>query len=108
MQHYILTLQCQDGPGIIHAVSSALLDVGANVLEQAQFTDQDTGMFAMRTRFEAPEQDAAAIHATLAERAARNYPDDPYLQREWMRAIGVVRRTTRGWLLDRRAARVAP
>ena len=74
MQHYILTLTCHDGPGIIHAVSGALLDVGANVLEQAQFTDQDTGMFAMRTRFEAPEQDPAVIHATLAGRTTRFDP----------------------------------
>lgn len=53
-------------------------------------------------RLERPETTA------LAERAARNYPDDPYLQREWIRAVGVVRRTSRGWLLDRRAPRVAP
>ena len=74
MQHYILTLTCQDGPGIIHAVSGALLEVEANVLEQAQFTDQDTGMFAMRTRFEAPERDPQGIAAVLRERAARFDP----------------------------------
>ncbi len=42
----------------------------------------------------------------LAARAARNYPDDPYLQREWIRAVGVVRRSARGWLLDNPARRV--
>ena len=35
MQTFILTLRCQDGPGIIHAVSGALLELGANVLEYA-------------------------------------------------------------------------
>lgn len=37
----------------------------------------------------------------LLERARRNYPDSEYLQREWLRAVGVVRRTSRGWLLDK-------
>jgi len=27
VEHYILTLTCQDGPGIIHAVSGALLTI---------------------------------------------------------------------------------
>jgi formyltetrahydrofolate deformylase len=68
--HYLLTLTCQDRPGIIHAVAGALLDVSANVLEQAQFTDQDSGLFAMRTRFEAPDDDAPAVRRIVAERTA--------------------------------------
>ncbi len=36
----------------------------------------------------------------LAARAARLYPDSPALQAAWLRAIGLVRGTTRGWLLD--------
>jgi hypothetical protein len=38
----------------------------------------------------------------LALRAARLWPDSPALQAEWMRAVRVVRSTSRGWLLDRR------
>ncbi len=49
---YILTLSCPDRPGIVHAVSGALLDVAANILENAQFDDIDSGLFTMRTRFE--------------------------------------------------------
>ena len=71
MPHYILTLTCQDRPGIIHAVAGALLDVSANVLEQAQFTDQDSGLFAMRTRFEAPDDDAPAVRRLVEERTAQ-------------------------------------
>jgi len=79
VQTFILTLRCQDGPGIIHAVSGALLDLGANVLEQAQFTDEESGLFAMRTRFEVESQggagqQASAIHEAIAERAARFDP----------------------------------
>ena len=74
VQTYLLTFRCLDGPGIIHAVSSALLDLGANVLEQAQFTDQDSGLFAMRTRFEAPEQEPESIREAILERAGRFDP----------------------------------
>lgn len=35
--------------------------------------------------------------------AARHYPDSAYLQREWIRAVQVVRASSRGWLLDRPA-----
>lgn len=36
----------------------------------------------------------------LLERAARLYPESPYLQQEWLRAVLTVRMTVRGWLLD--------
>lgn len=67
MQHYVLTLRCQDAPGIIHAVSGALLAVEANVLEQAQYTNERTGMFAMRTRFECASADVDALRAHVEQ-----------------------------------------
>ncbi len=36
----------------------------------------------------------------LQARAERNYPDNPRLQAEWIRAVGVVRETTGGWVMD--------
>lgn len=41
----------------------------------------------------------------LIERARRLYPASPYLQREWLRAVLMVRMTYRGWLLDGRIPR---
>lgn len=69
MPTYVLTLTCPDRPGIIHAVAGALLELGANVLEQAQFTDVDTGLFAMRTRFEAPEREPGDFAQAVIARA---------------------------------------
>jgi hypothetical protein len=43
----------------------------------------------------------------LRLQAVRLYPDSAYLQREWMRAVGVVRRSTGGWLLERKVQRHA-
>ncbi len=37
----------------------------------------------------------------LLERAKRLWPDSERNQREWLRAVGVVRRTSGGWLLER-------
>ncbi len=37
----------------------------------------------------------------LQERAAALYPRSPYLQAAWIRAVLLVRGTTRGWVLER-------
>jgi formyltetrahydrofolate deformylase len=52
MNHaYILTLSCDDRPGIVHAVSGFLLERGGNIEEAAQYNDHDTGLFFMRVQF---------------------------------------------------------
>ena len=49
---YILTLSCPDRSGIVHAVTGFLAAIGANITEAAQYNDQATGLFFMRTRFD--------------------------------------------------------
>lgn len=52
MNHtYVLTLSCQDRPGIVHAVSGFLFEHGGNIEEAAQYNDHDTGLFFMRVQF---------------------------------------------------------
>ena len=48
----IATLQCEDQPGIVHAMTTAILVSGGNIIENQQFTDPNTNTFVMRTRFE--------------------------------------------------------
>jgi Arc/MetJ-type ribon-helix-helix transcriptional regulator len=43
----------------------------------------------------------------LVRRAIRLWPNNETMQREWLRAVGVVRSTSRGWLLDRRVTQEA-
>lgn len=50
--HFILTLSCDDRPGIVAAVAGFLADGGCNILDSAQFGDTDTGRFMMRMVFE--------------------------------------------------------
>jgi formyltetrahydrofolate deformylase len=56
----IATLQCEDQPGIVHAMTSAVLACGGNIIENQQFTDEPTNTFVMRTRFESSQGIEAA------------------------------------------------
>ena len=56
----IATLQCADQPGIVHAMTSAVLNCGGNIIENQQFTDHKTNTFVMRTRFETSQGMAVA------------------------------------------------
>lgn len=51
-ERYILTLSCDDRPGIVAAVSGLLADRGANIIEARQFEAIETGRFFMRLVFE--------------------------------------------------------
>jgi formyltetrahydrofolate deformylase len=61
MARHIMTLTCDDRPGIVAAVSSALLEVGANIVENQQYSDEDTNLFFMRTVFDASGEDVQDI-----------------------------------------------
>ena len=58
---YILTLSCPDRSGIVHHVTGFLFERGGNVTEAAQFNDQSTGLFFMRTQFDAPGDSLATL-----------------------------------------------
>jgi formyltetrahydrofolate deformylase len=59
----IATLQCPDQPGIVHAITTAILECGGNIIENQQFTDPTTNTFVMRTRFETAQSFEAATDA---------------------------------------------
>lgn len=46
--HWIVTLVCQDQPGIVNAISGAIVASGGNITESQQFSSEDTGRFFMR------------------------------------------------------------
>jgi len=69
----IASLQCADQPGIVHAMTSAVLACGGNIIENQQFTDPTTNIFVMRTRFETL-QSQAATEKSLSEGLAKYNP----------------------------------
>ncbi len=48
----VLTLSCDDRPGLVATVAGFLFEKGANILEAQQFDDRDAGRFFMRVLFE--------------------------------------------------------
>jgi len=53
--NFILTLSCEDRPGIVAAVTTELAALNANIAESNQFWDRETGRFFMRLAFTAPD-----------------------------------------------------
>jgi formyltetrahydrofolate deformylase len=53
---WVLTLTCIDGPGIVHAISGAIVAAGGNIEESQQFASHDTGRFFMRLQVSAVSQ----------------------------------------------------
>lgn len=68
--HWILTLVCDDRPGIVHAVTGAVVEAAGNVTELQQFSSSDTGRFFMRLQVET-EVERDAVVAALDPVTAR-------------------------------------
>jgi formyltetrahydrofolate deformylase len=66
---HILNLVCDDRPGIVAAVGTALAGIGANIVESAQFWDRQSNRFFMRVALDGRGAEQAAIRAALAPAA---------------------------------------
>ena len=65
-RNYVLTLSCEDRPGIVAAVSSQLFQSGANILESSQYHDPEENRFFMRITFSvATKRGIAALETGL-------------------------------------------
>lgn len=62
----ILTLSCEDRPGITARVTGYLFEQGANVMEAQQFNDQEAGTFFMRVAYDPGEGNPAAVRSGFA------------------------------------------
>ena len=63
--HFVVTFVCDDKPGIVHAVSGAIVEASGNITESQQFSSEDTGRFFMRLQVET-SADYDAFHAALS------------------------------------------
>ena len=68
--HWILTLVCPDRPGIVHAISGAVVEAAGNITESQQFSSDDTGTFFMRLQVES-DATRERFEAALAPVTAR-------------------------------------
>jgi len=72
---YILTLSCEDGVGIVAALTSWLADLDGFILDSQQYADLDSGRFFLRVAFHGAgprfASDDAALRAGFAPVADR-------------------------------------
>jgi len=68
---YILNLSCLDQRGIVQRVSGFLVDHGCNIIDSAQFGDQQSKLFFMRVHFAAEDKALTedVLRGTFAELA---------------------------------------
>ena len=71
---FILTLSCDDRPGIVANVTGLLFENGANILEAQQFDDVETGRFFMRVVFDLEKaEDGEKLSKLFENSAAKKY-----------------------------------
>ncbi len=63
---FVLTLACEDRPGIVAAVTAELALRGANIAESNQFWDRASNRFFMRIAFTSADLSRAHMEAALA------------------------------------------
>ena len=68
-EEYLLTLDCPDRPGIVHAVSGFLAERGCNILDSQQYGDPETGRYFMRVHL------APLDPATTGDRLGTEFAD---------------------------------
>jgi formyltetrahydrofolate deformylase len=80
---HILTLDCRESPGIVHAVSGFLLEHGCDIIDNQQFGERSEGHFFMRVHF-ASDGDASTADALrtafapVAERFGMSWRLEPH------------------------------
>ncbi|MFC6285388.1 formyltetrahydrofolate deformylase [Nocardioides sp. GCM10027113] len=60
---FVLSLSCDDRPGIVHAVTGFLVRHGGNILESQQFGDRQSGKFFMRIDFSVEGSGSGGVDA---------------------------------------------
>lgn len=51
-RHWVLSVTCADKPGIVHAITGAIVAAAGNITELKQFSSTDTGRFFTRIQIE--------------------------------------------------------
>ncbi len=92
--HWIVTIVCDDRPGIVHAVTGAIVEAEGNITELQQFSSLDSGRFFLRLQTETTT-DHDQLRAAL----------DPVIDRYGMQCrIDAVGRPLRTLVLVSKAA----
>jgi formyltetrahydrofolate deformylase len=86
----ILTLSCDDRPGITANVTGFLFEHGCNILEAQQFNDQASGRFFMRVAFDPLGASPEALRSDLVAYAGRMGMDWTLARRDRRRRVLIL------------------
>jgi formyltetrahydrofolate deformylase len=80
---HVLTLDCNESPGIVHAVSGFLLEHGCDIIDNQQFGERSEGHFFMRVHFASDGDDSTAdtlrtAFGPVAERFGMSWRLEPH------------------------------
>ena len=78
MHQLVVTLDCPDRPGIVHAITGGIVAADGNITELQQFSSPDTGHFFTRIEVHGADPQAltAAVSTAAADLGARFRVDD--------------------------------
>ncbi|WP_375388917.1 formyltetrahydrofolate deformylase [uncultured Amnibacterium sp.] len=96
--HWVLTFVCADRPGIVHALSGAIVAADGNITESQQFSSDDTGRFFLRMQVESPSS-APQLAAHVAP-VAHRFDAEWRVDRVGRRARTLVLVSTAGHALN--------
>jgi formyltetrahydrofolate deformylase len=88
----VLRVVCPDRPGLIHTITKALADVGANIARNDEFVDMETQTFFMRTAF---AHAAVEIWPVIEQNLRNHLPDAAVIAIEAPRAKRIMICATR-------------
>ena len=93
LEHWVLTFVCPDKPGIVHAISGAVVQARGNITESKQFTSESNNFF-MRLQIES-DIDRSEFEGIISETAER-------YQMQWQ--LDIVGRPMKTLVLASKAA----
>jgi formyltetrahydrofolate deformylase len=70
---YVLTVDCAESPGIVHAISAFLLEHGCDILDIKQYGDKAQGHFFMRVHFASRPSEPSGL-STLSRPGPEQQP----------------------------------
>lgn len=70
---FILTLSCEDRPGVVYAVSSFLVQHHCTIISSQQYGDQETGLFFLRVRFSCFDGETSLPLCRATSRGSRQH-----------------------------------
>jgi formyltetrahydrofolate deformylase len=70
-QTFLLTISCEDRPGLVAKVTHLIFTSGGNIVDAQQFDDALTGRFFMRVRFELGDDAKAVAFRTAFDSLAK-------------------------------------